>query len=71
MCVTKKGDTPMKPALVTRPAKNGSMRQERASPATSRASMLREMPRRASLVTRVVFLGEWVGLARLPSELKN
>lgn len=71
MCVTKKGDTPMKPALVTRPAKNGSMRQERASPATSRASMLREMPRRASLVTGVVFLGEWVGLARLPSELKN
>lgn len=71
MCVTKKGDTPMKPALVTRPAKNGSMRQERASPDTSRASMLREMPRRASLVTGVVFLGEWVGLARLPSELKN
>lgn len=71
MYVTKKGDTPMKPALVTRPAKNGSMRQERASPATSRACMLREMPRRASLVTGVVFLGEWVGLARLPSELKN
>lgn len=42
MRVTKKDDTPMKQALLTRAAKNGSTRPNRASPATSRASMLRE-----------------------------
>lgn len=42
VCATKKGDTPMKPALVTRPAKICFKRQDRASPATSRASRLRE-----------------------------
>lgn len=71
MRVTKKYDTPTKPALVTRPAKKAPCDGKGLLLPHPGHPCLGKMPRRVSLVTRVVFLGEWVGPARLPSEQKN